>query len=288
MLRSASLVFGTKRGWARFSANTFIGFGVVSAAVQLWTAVGGSISQLPHPLRWFLIAAVVSVAWGLFRAWPRRRVSRTFGLPDIVVDVVVGDLFSQEGSIGIGFTDTFDTDTTNDEILSSKSLQGQFQARIYGDDIARLDAAISAGLSGKSTISIETAVSKPKGKFERYALGTVVPIREGGRRYYGIAYSYMGNDLVARATVESLWEGLHKLWDQVIADGRQPISVPIFGPKLAKIDHLHRETLLRIIVLSFVARSRHEIVSEKLTVVIAQADQASINMPEFDAFLKTI
>jgi hypothetical protein len=246
------------------------------------------MSTLPHPLRWFVLAAIASAGWGLYRAWPKRRVSRAFGLPDITVDVVVGDIFDQDGSIGIGFTDTFDTDTTNDEVISSKSLQGQFQSKVYGTDIARLDADITSGLAGKPPASVETRVDKPKGKLERYPLGTVAPIRDGGRRYYCIAYSYLGNDLVARATVESLWEALHKLWDQVIIDGRKPVAVPIFGPKLAKIDHLHRETLLRMIVLSFVARSRHEIVSEKLTVVISEADQATINMPEFNAFLMTI
>jgi hypothetical protein len=89
--------------------------------------------------------------------------------------------------------------------------------------------------------------------------------------------------------VDYLWQSLGSVWDAVYLHGqRETVAIPIVGSELAKINCLDRESLLRMILLSFVARCREELICKKLVVVIHPKDYDRINMLEVDAFLKTL
>jgi len=64
--------------------------------------------------------------------------------------------------------------------------------------------------------------------------------------------------------------------------------MPIIGSELARINCLDRESLLRMILLSFAARSREDPVCRKLVVVVHPKDYDRINMLEIEAFLRTL
>lgn len=99
----------------------------------------------------------------------------------------------------------------------------------------------------------------------------------------------MQNNLIAKSSVDDLWQSLGSLWDAVYLHGqRRTVAMPIVGSELAKINCLDRESLLRMILLSFVARSREEVICKKLVVVIHPRDYDRINMLEVEAFLRTI
>jgi hypothetical protein len=94
-------------------------------------------------------------------------------------------------------------------------------------------------------------------------------VGEPHRRVFAVAYSRMGNDLVAQSTVEDLWSSLSRLWDAVYLHGqRGRVAIPLLGSELARIDALDRESALRMILLSFVTRSRENLVARELTLVI--------------------
>jgi Domain of unknown function (DUF6430) len=189
----------------------------------------------------------------------------------------------------VGFSDTFDIDTTNDLVISKASLQGQLIDRIYGGQTNRIEAELAAALRDKGPESTERRAAKRAGKLKRYPIGTVATLGTPARRIFAVAYSRMGNDLVAESTVDRLWRSLDSLWDAVYQNGQlRPVAVPLVGAELARIDNLDRESLLKMMLLSFVARSRERVISRELVVVIHPRDYDKINMLEMEAFLRTL
>jgi hypothetical protein len=216
-------------------------------------------------------------------------VSRHFGRPDITISVEVGDLFEQEAHLVVGFNDVFDTDTSDGIIISPTSVQGQFLERIYANDPNRLDADLANALRGVKVEATERRSVKQLGKLKRYPIGTVAVLGGSSRRFFCLAYSKMQNNLIAKSNVDFLWQSLSSLWDAVFLQGqRGTVAIPIVGSELARISCLDRESLLRMILLSYVARSREEPVSKELVVVIHPRDFAHINMLEVEAFLRTL
>jgi hypothetical protein len=205
------------------------------------------------------------------------------------VEVKIGDLFDEPGHLVIGFNDVFDTDSSDGVVISHTSVQGQFQRRIYNNDQENLDRDLRRSLANISPVSTETRQGKPRGKLNRYPIGTVAVLGEPERRYFCVAYGRMRNDLTVRSSVDDIWRSLDQLWESIDAAGqRAPIAMPIVGTEMARISHLDREVLLRMILLSFVSHSRQQLVSKKLTVLIHPKDAHLVNLPEVRAFLRVL
>ncbi|MFS7872556.1 macro domain-containing protein [Streptomyces asiaticus] len=283
-------LFSTRRGLTLLTRNSLGAFGLLSGALQIALALWASI-KLSVPQRWGLLVVLLgaSLAFGIFRAWPRRVVSREFDNPDICVTVQVGDLFDQQTHLIIGFTDAFDTDTTNNLVISRDSVQGQFQEKVYGSDLLRLDAELESALTGVTAMCTEDRAAKPNGKLCRYPVGTVVTLGGPARYFFCVAYSRMQNNLIAQSDVDSLWKSLGAVWEAVYVHGqRKAVSISIVGSELARISCLNRESLLKMIALSFVARSRQSPVCKELRILVHPKDYQHINMLEVDAFLRTL
>ena len=189
-------------------------------------------------------------------------------------------------------TDTFDTDTVGDEVISSASLQGQMQNIRFNNNLAIIDKQIDAELKSVEVIAVEKRSEKPKGKLKRYPIGTVVVMKssnESNDKIFGVAISKMTNDLVSESSVNSLWESLGQLWNTVYKySARQAVVMPVLGTGLARINALDRESLLRMTLLSFMARNREKLFCKQLTIYIHPSDRHYFNMLELEAFIKQI
>ncbi|WP_059006482.1 macro domain-containing protein [Streptomyces specialis] len=196
------------------------------------------------------------------------------------VVVTAGDLFAQDDAhLAVGFTDTFDTATDHDVVISARSVQGQMTRSLYGDDRARLDRDLRNALRGLPAVAVERRADKRHGKLTRYPVGTVLPLRREGRRIFAVAYSRMGNDLIARSSLADLLLGLDHLWDAMYLHGqRRTLAVPLLGSGLARIDGHTREDLLAAIIGSFLTDARHRLVSRELRVVLRPADLPALSM----------
>ena len=64
---------------------------------------------------------------------------------DISIEITIGDIFKQEGSLIISSNTTFDTHISK-ELISEKSIQGQFTKIFYYGNEVQLDNDISFGL----------------------------------------------------------------------------------------------------------------------------------------------
>ncbi|WOX10593.1 macro domain-containing protein [Streptomyces sp. N50] len=204
-------------------------------------------------------------------------------LPGQRADVVLvrGDLFEQtDCNLVVGFTDTFDTETDQDIVISRDSVQSQLVDRLFGGRRRLLEEKLRTGLRSVRAVGTESARAKPRGRRVRYPVGTTVAVPVDGRRIFAVAYSRLGNDLVARSGNEDLRASLDQLWASVAVHGLfRPVAVPLVGSGLARVTDLDRGQLVGLIVDSFIAACRlHPALTPELRIVIRPEDLASTDL----------
>lgn len=287
---NALKVILSKRGLEKLLLNAFAFIGAVAVLIQI-------VSFFYYPdgindYRNEVVLSLVSAAclYGLWRAWPKSSIERTYNPNNFKVKVVVSDILKYDGQIVVGFSDTFDTNTEGDRVISKNSLQGQFLEKKYNGDTAQLDRDILNALKDEKVIEKISKSKKKLGKLGRYAIGTVAVLGDSDEnRVYALAYSHMGTNLVAESSVDNLWQSINKLWDTVYVHGQhKPVAIPLIGSGLSRINYLDSESLLRMTLISYIARSREKLISKELIVCIRPADREKINMLELEAFLKHI
>ncbi|MEU6852781.1 macro domain-containing protein [Actinacidiphila alni] len=199
------------------------------------------------------------------------------------VDVVLvqGDVFEQgDANLVVGFTDTFDTDTGEDVVISRGSVQGQLVDRLFLGQRRLLDEKLRAALRAVPPVGTESVRAKPRGRRVRYPVGTTVAVQVGGRRVFATAYSRLGNDLVAHSGRDDLRVSLDRLWDAVALHGQfRPLAVPLLGSGLARVTDLDRGQLAALIVSSFVAAcGRHSALTPELRIFVRPDDLAGTDL----------
>ncbi|MEU7960562.1 macro domain-containing protein [Micromonospora humida] len=280
----------TMRGMRRVAAHAFAGFASAALLLQTYQAIW---NRSIYPRRELMVAFVVvvaAVAYGVARAWPPTPVRRRLTHPDCSIRIIAGDLFDQTRShLVVGFTDTFDTDTGDDRIINRGSVQGQFLTRIYDDDRARLDMDLDAALAGVAPVGVLTRQEKPLGKRTRYPVGTVATLGTPQRLFFCVGYSAMSPDLVAQSGPDELWHSLGRLWAEAHRRGqRGGIAMPVVGAGLARVDAVQRPTLIKLILLSFVAASRQRVISRELSIIVPPGEFAELDRLELQEFLDSL
>ncbi|MEV7340670.1 macro domain-containing protein [Streptomyces sp. NPDC093544] len=278
---------GSWRARQVFLRNMMVAFGGISAVLQF---VGQFFPRsFPDPGTVTVVSVAACLMWGLGRARPVPRVEQEFRRPDMTVVVEVGDVFDQPAHLVVGFCDTFDTATLDGAVINGGSMQGQLSDRRYGGDVRRLDAELAVALASVTPVVREDREHKPLGKLDRYPLGTVAVLGARPRLVFAVAYSRIGNDCVAASSVEDLWFGLSRLWDALHRHAQlERVAMPLVGSGLSRLDHLDQDSLLRLILMSYIARSREGSVCRELRVVVRPADLERINMREVAAFLSVL
>ncbi|MEU6771093.1 macro domain-containing protein [Streptomyces sp. NPDC046759] len=267
-----------------FLGNVLAAFGGMSAVVQFVGQLFPQVLSRPGPVLAGSVA--LCLTWGLARARPQAAVRQEFTRPHMTVVVEEGDLFDQPGHLVVGFTDTFDTRVDDGVVINDDSVQGQLLARRYAGDATLLDAELAASLDGCAPVTRESAQDKPRGKRARYPVGTVAVLGARPQLVFAVAYSRMGNDCVASSGVRELWLGLDRLWEAVHRHGQlERVTMPLTGAGLARLHDLDEDSLLRLILLSFVAHSWERMVCRELHVVVRPGELRRIDLPETGAFL---
>lgn len=276
----------SRQGISEVVTASLASFGILSAAFQTALALHPSFAR--HD--WIILTSLAGccVLAGIIHAWPKRSITHVYNHPSCTIQVKIGDILEEQGNVVIGFTDTFDTDMTDGLVIDPRSVQGQFQRKFY-TEISQLDSELEEFLHSAPIIASESANSKTRGKLNRYEIGTVVPLSKGGCRYFATAYGYMRNDLRVNCSVNALWLSLTKAWESVRSRGSlDPVAVPIIGSELARVGTLDRNSIAKMIALSFMASAREETVSRQLTIVIHPKDRRYVNLIDLDRFLRTL
>ncbi|MCX3059788.1 macro domain-containing protein [Streptomyces beihaiensis] len=204
-------------------------------------------------------------------------------LPGRRAEVVLirGDLFDQvDANLVVGFSDTFDTENSEDLVISRESVQSQLVDRVFAGRRRLLDGKLRAGLRTVKAVGTENVRSKPLGRRVRYPVGTTVMLPVDGRRVFATAYSRLGNDLVARSNCEDLRRSLDNVWAAVAVHGLfKPVAVPLIGSGLARITDLDRGQLVALIVDSFIDACReHPALAPELRIVVRPQELARTDL----------
>jgi hypothetical protein len=196
------------------------------------------------------------------------------------VAVMTGDLFAQDdANLVIGFSDTFDTDTDRNIVISAESSQGRLLHTLYGGDRIRLDKDLRAALARVPKVAVESRSAKTRGKLTRYPVGTVATLHHATRRIFAVAYSRMGNDLMAWSSLPVLRASLDNLWDAVYRHGQlKPVAMPLVGAGLSRTGATDGE-LLTMIVSSFLAGTREHYLGPELRVLVPEPVFDQIDVP---------
>ena len=278
---------GTRRARQVFVRSTAVAFGGMSAVLQF----AGQFfpGSLPDAGLVSVVSVGACLAWGLRAARPVERVRQEFRRPDMAVVVEAGDVFDQPAHLVVGFCDTFDTESRASVVINGDSVQAQLLARRYDGDVRRLDAELATALAHLAPVAREERSRKPLGKLDRYPIGTVAVLGARPRLVFAVAYSRIGNDYVAVSSVEDLSIGLTRLWEALRDHAQlECVAMPLVGSGLSRLGHLDLDSLLRLLLMSFVARSREGAICRELRVVVRPSDLERIDMRELGAFLSAL
>jgi hypothetical protein len=284
-----SIMRDLKKGrfWAKLTTQSLAAFGLLSAAAGVTDAlIPGSLAPIGGVL--LVAVAVVSIAYGLLRAWPRQ-VQQTYDAPSTEIRIVEDDLFTQDGHIVIGMADTFDTSIPH--IIDERSVQAQLLVSVYHGDLTRLDMDLVSALEDKPTAEPFAPEERKPGKQVRYELGTVAVLEPAVRKlYFCVAYTKMNHRNEARGTIDGIWRSLNSLWSEVRARSNgEPVTIGVIGGGQARISqHLPPLDAIRLTAMSFMFASREERVTSRLNIAVRPEVAQDLDRLELQAFLKSL
>jgi hypothetical protein len=270
------------RFWRLFATHTFSCLGAVAFLFGLYDVLRpNAISKVNFPFA--AAIAVFSIIYASIRSYPRP-VEEAYTKPNTMIRIVEGDLFSQPENVVVGMTTTFDTQIPH--IINPGSIQGQFLAKVYANDVAALDSDLARGLI---SVTPSGHIQKP-GKGIRYPIGTIVTIRQARKHYFCVAYGEMDAANQAQATMDGIWRSLENLWREVRAHTNgDPVAIPVVGGGLARLSQIFpAQDSIRFIAMSFMFASRHTRVCDRLDIVVRPQDVERLDMLELQAFLTSL
>lgn len=246
---------------------------LLSSFGALWLCVeianhffkGTALPSLIESLWWLFF--VVGIAIAIWTTRPTLLVAARLKDRDVHIEIAIGDVFSFDGSIVVGSNSTFDTRISR-ELISEKSVQGQFTSRYYDGEL-QLDAELNTALNSHPHEDLD---GNRVGKAKRFPLGTVVRLNPKGRTGYFVAIAHINEHGVASGTLDALKNCLAELWLFIGQRGmKEPIVVPILGTGFTRLAP-SREVIVHEIIRSFIAACSERTFCDKLTIVIAEND----------------
>ena len=196
--------------------------------------------------------------------------SEYLGVKDTTISLKLADLLSIKGSaIVIPTNTTFDT-TMDKCFISEKSIQGQFQKRIYGMDFSELDIAIKSSLDECYPNCFEILNDRIRTNKNRYKVGTVAKVTKHGQHYYFLAVADVNKSgKTENVTMENMTKALVGLWEYLTKEGHtEPITIPVIGTGRTGLRDGTFEDVVHETIFSYVTKSQDEFVSKKMTICI--------------------
>lgn len=228
------------------------------------------LQKIKFDYKGLLVLLAISLICSIIKNRPKLQRKFTIKNRDINITIVVGDIFKQDGAKVIPTNTTFDT-CKDDEFISIRSIQGQFQEKYFKNNLGTLDSMIKESLR-ESKIS-EILNDGRKTKVERYECGTVSKITCMNERYYLLALADVNKNGTPQAKYENILIALQGLWD-FLAENRhiENLVVPIIGTGRAGIAEATRMKVIKDTILSFVAVSSEVKITNNLVLCIHPND----------------
>ena len=233
--------------------------------------------NLVKPLGMYIFGA--SIILTIIQNRPRLKFKYFIEDKDVYVNIVIGDLLKNKKKDIIIPTNVHFVTELSDNLISEKSVQGQF-TRMYYASYNHLDTDIEQSLA-TSNFSVENPSYLGKDKI--YDLGTVarLSIKKDNKRLfwtYLFALAKLNAHGNCQSNIGEFQQTLPSLWSYIQTKGElSDLSLPILGSGFCRIDS-SREDLFKEILLSFLAATRNSKFCKSLTFVIYYKYVAEMNI----------
>lgn len=170
----------------------------------------------------------------------------------------------KHSAIVIPTNTTFDT-IMDDEFISVKSIQGQFQKKYYGYNFSELNNSIKSSLDQSYANSFIVLQNRTKTNNKRYDIGTVAKVTQRGQHFYFLAVADISpTGKPENVTMQNMTKALVGLWDFLSKEGHnEPITIPVIGTGRGGLRDGTLEDVVHESVFSFITKTQDEFVSKK-------------------------
>lgn len=223
-----------------------------------------------------IILIVLALSYVLSTRRPLSRVSYKIPQKDIVVEVLIGDLFKIPGEVIISTSSTFDTDMASG-LIAVTSLQGQLATNYFNGQTTEIDRQIEASLAREQF----TINEKRPGKKKEYPIGTVARVSAHSKNFYLVAMSHMQDDKNAQSTLRIIDEALENLWVNLASKAEVgDIVMPLMGTGRGRVAYPRKKMIERI-AQSFADACNERAFSNKLIIVVRPEDASRFSLNLF-------
>ena len=225
-----------------------------------------------HWIYKLIILLVISSLALVISKWPKPSVSFQIDKSGTQLKISFGNVLKQEGVIGIGVNDFFDTVLGKN--VSPTSIHGQFLKSLRGQ-ISDLDREIERQLISFSGDMVERSVGKRK----RYSIGNTISYEHQGIKYLLVALSYTGKDYVTKTTSATLLKALRELLKKARSEcNAKTLNLPLFGAGLSRTG-IPPMKLLELLLIAILEESRDGMVTDSISIVLSddQYDRIDLN-----------
>lgn len=231
-----------------------------------------------HGLGKYFLLVASAIAIALWRLFPKTRISLSLHLSDTTIEVLFGDLFSEDGQTVIPVNDCFDSQIG--KIVAPNSIHGIYISKVFHGVAKAFEDVVDPALPNISGISC----ARPDGGRQvRYPIGTTASIRWEGDHYYLVAIARTDETTsIASSSVAEYWQALEGLWKSVrINSNNGDVVVPLLGSGLARVG-LPQDQLLFFLISSFIAETKRLKVTQHLKIVLHESAFERVDLSEFE------
>jgi hypothetical protein len=212
----------------------------------------------------FAAIVLTSLAVGMKKVWKPSKIDIGVANCATKIEVVFGDLFTQEGIRAIAVNNFFDSEIGKP--VSDRSLHGILINNCFGGHPEPFDKQVSAQLVDAVATEVP---EKTEGKKQRYDIGTTAMLEANKDRYLVFALAQSDPQTCkASADVTMMWNALNKLWERArIECGGHSLNLPLVGSGLSGLG-LPTRDLLNLIILSAITVTKASEITTKIRIVL--------------------
>jgi hypothetical protein len=253
---------GIRRSPTKALAHAFTAFSVIFTVVK---AVNHFVPDITIEGPYALGAAILlSFGFGMKKVWKPSKIEICVSNCNAKIEVLFGDLFTQEGIRVVAVNEFFDS--AIGKPVSDKSIHGMFLQKCFGGHPAPFDKQVEDGLKGQEYREVS---AKVEGKNRAYPIGTTVMMGANQDQYLVFALSH-SNVVTCKASadVTMMWIALNQVWQRARVEcGGHPLSLPLVGSGLSGLG-LPTRDLLNLIILSAITETKAKEITSRICIVL--------------------
>lgn len=193
---------------------------------------------------------------------------------DTKIQVLFGNIFSQDGWKSIAVNDFFDS-IVDDIYISSKSLHGIFLRNHWHGTTEEWDNQICQSLQA----CIAKDVSRSKGKQKRYEIGTTADVKSDGCKFLCVALTYTNiSTLEVKANSSELIKAVRGLLCKARSVcANETLNIPLFGSGLSRVG-IKSNILVDLILTAIFEETKINKVTNLIRIVLPDVMSSEINL----------